>query len=237
MQWKLPLDVDNLWAEMPDQVSFADVVNQLCLLRRGSSNSQAWGDKTPQYIRHLDIIDELFPEAKFIYIVRDGRDVALSLLKKSWGPHNVYACALDWVASNQPSPTLDELERRGQLMYVKYEELLSDPETNVNAIYQFLGENISDQRAKELCTRTRGDNMLKWKTEMSSHQLGIFEAVAGSTLLRLGYETYGEEHPISALERFLMRFHDNALRAKHLFVVNVVDGFRIRFLGAEPFDK
>ena len=236
-QWELPLNVDSLWAEMPDQVTFADIVDRLCLLRRGPSSPQAWGDKTPQYTRHMDIIHETFPEARFIYIVRDGRDVGLSLLKKSWGPHNVYACAVDWVASNQPSPLLDELQRRGQLVYVKYEELLADPENNVNALYHFLGETISKQRINELCTRTRGDNMLKWKTEMSSRQLGIFEAVAGPTLKRLGYETYGEEHRISNLERLLMRSHDAALRARHLFNVNVVDGFRIRFLGAEPFDK
>ena len=49
-----------------------------------------WGDKTPDYGRHVPTIRELLPEARFIHLIRDGRDVALSLrplwfaLARSW---------------------------------------------------------------------------------------------------------------------------------------------------------
>ena len=237
MQWKLPIDADRLRDEMPENVSFGDIVNRLCLMRRGSPDANAWGDKTPQYTRHVDVIHGIFPDAKFIYIVRDGRDVALSLLKKSWGPHNIYACAVDWAAMNQPSPLLDELEERGQLMCVRYEQLLSDPETHVDALYRFLGERVGEERKRELCASTRGDNAFKWRDAMSLRQVAIFDAVAGPTLRRLGYESSGSDRPLGTLQKLSMRAHDAALTARHLFVVNVVDGFRIRFLGAEPFDR
>ncbi|NRB40050.1 MAG: sulfotransferase [Pseudomonadales bacterium] len=41
-----------------------------------------WGDKDPAYTTDIDILNKLFPDAKYIHIVRDGRDVALSIVKQ-----------------------------------------------------------------------------------------------------------------------------------------------------------
>ena len=40
-----------------------------------------WGDKTPLYCKCMDAIREILPECRFIHIIRDGRDAALSLRK------------------------------------------------------------------------------------------------------------------------------------------------------------
>src|SRR5258708_5191931 len=50
-----------------------------------------WGDKTPYYIGHIDELRRVFPEARIVNLVRDGRDVALSLLRVPFGPANVWA--------------------------------------------------------------------------------------------------------------------------------------------------
>ena len=39
-----------------------------------------WGDKTPMYMRHLPLLENLFPDAVYVHLIRDGRDVALSFL-------------------------------------------------------------------------------------------------------------------------------------------------------------
>src|SRR5262245_18471182 len=57
---------------------------------------ERWGDKSPNYDRDLGVILELFPEARFIHIVRDGRVVALSNFKCFFGAKNAYKAALDW---------------------------------------------------------------------------------------------------------------------------------------------
>ena len=44
-----------------------------------------WGDKTPMYMRHLGLLEELFPEAQYVHLVRDGRDAALSFLQMPEG--------------------------------------------------------------------------------------------------------------------------------------------------------
>src|SRR4051794_18165389 len=55
-----------------------------------------WADKTPYYIGHIDELRRVFPEARIVNLVRDGRDVALSLLRVPFGPANVWAAAHQW---------------------------------------------------------------------------------------------------------------------------------------------
>jgi hypothetical protein len=54
-----------------------------------------FGDSTPVNIMQADLINQLLPRSKFIHVIRDGRDVASSVLKEKWGPSEHFA-ALDW---------------------------------------------------------------------------------------------------------------------------------------------
>ena len=54
-----------------------------------------FGDSTPVNIMQADLINKLLPGSKFIHVIRDGRDVASSVLKEKWGPNEHFA-ALDW---------------------------------------------------------------------------------------------------------------------------------------------
>src|SRR5204863_6414452 len=55
-----------------------------------------WGEKTPQYLKTMKRIAGALPEASFVHIIRDGRDVALSLLDVSWGPSTIEDAAVRW---------------------------------------------------------------------------------------------------------------------------------------------
>src|SRR4029079_5303197 len=61
-----------------------------------------WGDQTPVYIGHIDELRRGFPDARIGNLVRDGRDVALSLLRVPFGPANVWAAAHQWRAGGAP---------------------------------------------------------------------------------------------------------------------------------------
>ena len=57
-----------------------------------------FGDSTPVNMMHSRQIKELLPDARFINVIRDGRDVALSITKERWGPNEPYA-GLKWWAN------------------------------------------------------------------------------------------------------------------------------------------
>src|SRR5690349_12804662 len=97
----------------------------------------AWGDKTPLYVEHLDEVKRVFPEARILILVRDGRDVALSLLGVPFGPANVWAAAHTWRSAVR-AVDRDARWLGDDLLTVRYEDLVADPAAVVPEICRFL---------------------------------------------------------------------------------------------------
>ena len=55
-----------------------------------------WGDKTPMHVQYMLLLDQLLPGAKYVHVIRDGRDVASSLLTRSWGPKYLWHAGWYW---------------------------------------------------------------------------------------------------------------------------------------------
>jgi sulfotransferase family protein len=150
-----------------------------------------WGDKTPEYCHHLPVIRELFPDAQFLHVVRDGRDVAHSLFATGFGPKNAYEAALAW------RKTLEEVRRfrdtlpQGVFTELRYEELVGDPVGTLAGVARFLGvENdaaVMEAVAPRLRVQVRAGSLLKWKQRLSWREIECFEAFAGDQLTALGY--------------------------------------------------
>ena len=98
-----------------------------------------WGDKSPPYTWKAKRIQRALPEAHFIHLIRDGRDVALSLSEVSWGPGDVQAAAAKWVdelsrarasarGGSRPAPTWS----------FAIEDLVADPEPLLRRIADFV---------------------------------------------------------------------------------------------------
>jgi len=237
-QWKLDFDLQDFHTEVAPDFSYENIVN--CLMRKrndGQNNSNYWGDKTPSYLSELTLLQSLFPNAKYLYIFRDGRDVALSLLKKPWGPHNIHECANYWDRQNSQQNLLKKLESEGSLLAIKYEELLILPNAVISKIYNFLEEEISDMEIKELETHANKNNSYKWKKTMTARQLRVFEAVAGKTLKNLGYQVQCESAKIPFYELLFYTFHQKLARIIFLLKTNLIDGFKIKYLGKDPFNE
>lgn len=234
-QWKLNLDIDALYSELDGNYEFSNIADKLCLKRNNQLGLNAWGDKTPHYLNDFEIIYKLFPDAKYMYIVRDGRDVALSLLEKNWGPNNIYACASYWKKLNVQRDTFKTLEDNGQLISLSYENLLDDIENNVAKIYEFLGQEVSESEIKRICAPVKKGNYNKWKKKLNKQQIRIFDYVAADTLNRFGYQTFDQQKEVNVLNRLMYVLHDNLVWLEFMFHTNVIDGFKIKFLGKEPF--
>jgi Sulfotransferase family len=95
-----------------------------------------WGDKTPGYIKSMREIQTYLPEARFIHLIRDGRDVALSVLKQDWGPQTVEAAAGKWrsrvLRGRAQQPYL------GFYIEVKFEDLVLHTERELRRICEFI---------------------------------------------------------------------------------------------------
>ena len=83
-----------------------------------------WGDKTPHYVHHIAALLEVWPDARFVILVRDGRDVALSVGRMPFGPNNAWAAA-SWWARGIRAGEQAQTEHPAAVMTVRYEDLVS----------------------------------------------------------------------------------------------------------------
>ena len=102
-----------------------------------------WGDKTPHYVHHIDALVRIWPEARVVVLVRDGRDVALSLRRMPFGPNNAWAAAQWWARGVRAGATAQRRHPE-QVRTVRYEDVARDPAAQLPAICDFLGVRYTD---------------------------------------------------------------------------------------------
>jgi hypothetical protein len=116
---------------------------QLYAARFGKSR---WGDKTPAYGGHMVAIEQGLPEAHFIHIIRDGRDVALSLRQVWFSPgQDMRLLAKTW--RRDVSVTRAQGRRCAHYLEVRYEALVRNPVAVLSQICAFLSLEYEPQMA------------------------------------------------------------------------------------------
>jgi hypothetical protein len=184
------------YAELVDAVFSEYAVRQ---------GKRRWGDKTPGYVTRLDLLWQLFPGCRIVHLVRDGRDVALSLRRVDWGSTHVPRVAEDWRWKTTLAHKMGRM-LGDHYLEVRYEDLVSAPEIELRRICRFLGESydpmmlrypetaraeIPDDSMQWHATSVRAPDPEKayaWKRSMSHADQVLFEHVAGDALARFGYE-------------------------------------------------
>jgi len=95
-----------------------------------------WGDKTPYYVLHMRDIQRALPEARFVHLIRDGRDVALSFKGLWFGPDSAASAAEHWVsritAARRQAPSL------AGYLEIRYEDLVLRPEATLRRVCDFI---------------------------------------------------------------------------------------------------
>jgi Sulfotransferase family len=143
-----------------------------------------WGDKTPIYLRDMTLIQEALPEVRFIHLLRDGRDVAVSWTEVSWGTETVLEAAEEWVTRIRKARRSSRRLVPGTYLEVRYEDLLAEPERVLRRVSEFVelpwdsrmldyhrtaGERLSEM-AGEL-ERRRGAATITADERVSQHSL------------------------------------------------------------------
>jgi hypothetical protein len=150
-------------------------------------------ERTPWHVYHLPLIAEVYPNARFVHIIRDGRDAVRSIVAQPWGPDNVKDAAEEWrssvAAGLDAAPVLGE-----RLLEVRYEDVLADPRTAIPQIYAHhdLEGGVDDALEAAGAKANIGpqDNRVgagKWREGWGRRELRDFERVAGDLLRELGY--------------------------------------------------
>ena len=164
-----------------------------------------WGDMAPEYNLNLPILLNLFPDAQFVHIIRDGRDVALSGLKMHFGAGNVYRAAVEWRETMLRIGHFSSSLSSRQVFTIHYEALLTHPVETFGHLIDFLGieprNDLLSGIAADVPLLLRSGNSGKWETHLSKRQQQLFEQVAGDQLRRAGYRAVHEPSRIGYAQR------------------------------------
>jgi hypothetical protein len=173
-----------------------DVLTALLGLYGEARGKVRFGEKTPQHLRHAAAILRTIPGARVLCLLRDGRDVALSLEAMPWWqPNDLAAAALLWQKSLREMEPL-VARHPDRFRVVRYEELVARPEEVVASVMDFLGEAFEP---RQLSSEVPSDVVLLRSAEWKGRALGAIEGrpPEGTRRERATPET------LAALERLL----------------------------------
>ena len=104
------------------------------------SGKARWAEKDPTYTLILDLVDELFPDAVYVHLVRGGHDVVASF-RDRWGYRSALRAArTEWARYVRSARALERRLPSERFLEVRYERLVADPEPEARRLFAFLGE-------------------------------------------------------------------------------------------------
>lgn len=215
------LSVDAVLETLPsrEQWSYGDALAAIYAKYAHMHNKPRWGDKSPVNTFDSHHLMGAFPDAHFLHIVRDGRDVAQSWARVDWAGYEVDESARRWkvwVACGTRCAQLGP----SQYLRVRYEDLVRAPEELLREICAFLGEEWSPamldyckhslplQQGRErfhhgIDQAPQVERCFAWQREMSAVDQSTFEKIAGRTLLEQGYSVSRRTRAMALARRVL----------------------------------
>jgi len=197
--------------------SYSDLVSEIYYVYALKNNKRPLliGDKNNYYIRKMGILKEIFKNPKFVFIVRDGRDVALSYqelhmkqIDSTYAPklpHLIEDIAHEWTINNQQIVNASDQNS----VLVTYESLVTNPKETLTEICSFLNvlyddsmlqyHHNSDEPVDFLQWKSKvlespdSNNILKFEKFMSMSDVSLFESIAGCMLKHFGYRLISKQ--------------------------------------------
>lgn len=190
---------------------FIDAFASLCMQKTGKSR---WAEKTPRNIGRIGEIFRCFPEARFVHVLRDGRDVACSLRthprhrvkngklvpRDTW--KRIAGCARRWRDDIEGSRPFWSDPR---FHTVRYEDLVLNPRPVLEKLMAFLGEPWDEvmlehagagspfrdvtrfAQSPEALAAVSTASLGRWQRDLDARDRRIFKRIAGELLIELGY--------------------------------------------------
>ncbi len=179
-----------------------------------STGKARWAEKTPKNVLAIGYVFEHFPDARFVHVIRDGRDTVVSLRthprhwkvdgelvpRNTW--HPIDRCTRRWVEAIETSKPF---RNHPGYREVRYEELVAAPEATLRSLLAWLGEPwdaavlhhsevkspsrdpINFAQNPEATKPVYDSAVGRWRTELSPADAATVKALAGDLLVELGY--------------------------------------------------
>jgi len=202
------VDLSHLHRELfnipKDKRSLALIIDFIMSVYRDTHFPRAkiWGDKSPLNSLHLPWIYKTFPEAKYLHLLRDGRDAVSSMAKRG---RTLEQATYKWMRAVKEAEKLGKRLSKNRFLTVRYEDLVENPHDTMNEICDFLSVNYTPdmldfykfESTKEATTRSHHSNLKrplftesvgKWKERLKKEeQIYVLNRI-GPTLKRFGYD-------------------------------------------------
>lgn len=171
-----------------------------------------WADNTPFHLHYIDEIKKTIPNAQFVHIIRDGRDVAMSLNRLGWPPHfpwdtkhrlQISGLRWKWLVSHARK---SGRKLGADYLEVRYEELVGCPRNALSRLSEFIGEELdySYIQRKAIGTVAKPNSSFpyagglrsvgRWKS-LSCEEAVQLDTVLSPLLQELGYKSEVAEAP------------------------------------------
>lgn len=219
-----------------------EAVYDICARAKGA---KTWCCKSLANINYASQIEAYFKEPRYIYLYRDGRDVAVSFRKAVVGEKHFYSIAKEWSATQELALKLEREIEPARFLRVSYEDLVGHSRRTAEGICNFLGapyretmmEFHRSDEAKRAASSSDlwvnvtnpviGNNSRKFLREAGEQDIRIFESVTGPVLDRLGYDRIyvkrGEEMVLTRDEITLFESQNKNMKEEKLRATDPAD--------------
>jgi Sulfotransferase family len=187
--------------DRPSLRDLADIVYAVHCDRAGKPRA---GDKTPTYIGIVPQLKRLYPDAKFINMIRDGRDVTISFVDAHFKGRPYHGRKFEWTNAVRLAADYRKSSLAAEILDVRYENLIAEPERALRVICAFLGEQFEpamlafQSRTALVPERERGiqtklnwpirpDLAGAWRGKLSTLESFLIEASLRHDLAALDY--------------------------------------------------
>jgi hypothetical protein len=194
-------------------VSFAGAAAALFRASAEKHDAPRWGDKTPKHVFDLSWLADAFPDAQFLHIIRDGRDVAASFRKAGW-EKDLRKGARKWRTRVHAARDAGKALPPARYREVYYEALVRSPEETLRDLCDWLGVSYTpsmlhfhrdsashlpdahDELYEETHNPVDASRAQAWTSSLTAREVADVEETAGEALRTFGYELEGARIPL-----------------------------------------
>lgn len=217
VEWGLAVDKEDL----AGCASIPEALHELSRRYAAKEGARLWGQKTPRFVRYMELLGNAFPEARFVHVIRDPRAVVNSLIRSDVHRSNPYHGSRRWNIDVTAGLKF-EADHPDRVLQVRYEELVSGPGETLQNILDFLDLAFEDSLLKvpvgtedystfydrihqNLAEGINSRHIDKWKDQLSLTEVALIESMAAELMERLGYDRVGSSIQVPDTFRLRMQ--------------------------------
>jgi len=198
--WGCPEEALDQCLDGQEPMDLATLISRVYLETSGMQEKVRWGDKTPIYALNMPELATVFPEAKFIHLIRDARDVVISIRNAGWLDRDLRRICRMWSGFTRDAVTHGRPMGDSKYLEVHYEDLVDNCERELRRICSFLGENFEQEmleshisQTKEIAALTSRfhsklnrvpsmSDKARWRKEMHPLEVAVVESHTGRVM-------------------------------------------------------